>query len=834
MNNLIPTHLRDLYKISETHKHFKTARKLEKVIYSTQMKILNIEIFDLHRHIHFLSKELGFLSRNLGDNLPPHIYNTITNRFSDTFYRFRYRLSIEYGKKFAWLEYKNKEFLFKKIKPIRYSCTIKGEDIKFFHKDNMKNVDYPIMEVNLDPKKFVSSKMDPLSHTNSKWFINLTNITIPEKVSNLLQLGGKFGLPIDSFFKKNAIHEFIKDVEFYNRHITEDIKSKIRNITIPFFHRLIHNRNSEKMIEKKIIELKNVTVKFCKSNPNVIFTRADKGNVTVAIDKTDYLNKIETMLQDQNTYMLISKDPMKNIEKCLNTRLKKWLHNNYITKQTYFSLFSSDSALPKAYGLPKIHKKNYPYRIIVSSINTALYKLASFLQSIITSSLPHDNRQVKNSFELYETLSGKRICNTHKLISLDVVSLFTNIPQDLAINSVTNRWTSISKKTGIPKEEFIEAIVLVLSSTFFVFNKKIYKQTYGTPMGSPLSPVIAYLVLQDLEEKALGMIDCDISFYYRYVDDIILAAPNEKITKIVEIFNSFHDRLQFTVEYENNRTLNFMDLLLCVVGDKIVIDWFHKETFSGRFLSFYSNHPMCHKIGIIFNLIDRAILLSHPKHHQKNIEICIDLLLDNGYPLDLIFDKIDTRIKKIFLNKVHSDMNNSILPNKKNDTDLETNKKFFVIPYMCGISETVASLFNKSVYTVGFKGLNKLDKIVRVQKDYTEHSHKNNVVYKINCKNCDASYVGQTKRQIRTRIKEHYNNIKTDKSKHSVITEHIINFNHNFDWDNIKIMDTESNYNKRLVSEMLHIKEQKNGINLHKDTELLDESYSAILSDLSK
>jgi len=141
-------------------------------------------------------------------------------------------------------------------------------------------------------------------------------------------------------------------------------------------------------------------------------------------------------------------------------------------------------------------------------------------------------------------------------------------------------------------------------------------------------------------------------------------------------------------------------------------------------------------------------------------------------------------------------------------------------------------MFDKSVFTVGFRGMNKLNNIVRVQKDHVEHSHKNNVVYKINCKNCDASYVGQTKRQIRTRIKEHYNNIKSDKSKHSVITEHILNFNHNFDWENIKILDSECNYNKRLVSEMLHIKEQKNGINSQKDTEFLDESYFCILNDL--
>jgi len=104
--------------------------------------------------------------------------------------------------------------------------------------------------------------------------------------------------------------------------------------------------------------------------------------VTVAIDKIKYLNKIETMLQDKNTYIIIEKDPMKGIERCLNNMLKKWFQNNYITKQTYFSLFSSDSGLPKAYGLPKIHKKDYPFRIIVSSINTALALCISFIFAI--------------------------------------------------------------------------------------------------------------------------------------------------------------------------------------------------------------------------------------------------------------------------------------------------------------------------------------------------------------------------------------------------------------------------------------------------------------------
>jgi len=45
-----------------------------------------------------------------------------------------------------------------------------------------------------------------------------------------------------------------------------------------------------------------------------------------------------------------------------------------------------------------------------------------------------------------------------------------------------------------------------------------------------------------------------------------------------------------------------------------------------------------------------------------------------------------------------------------------------------------------------------------------------------------------------------------------VIAQHIYKFNHEFDWDNTQILDFETNYNKRPISlsEMIHIKEQKN------------------------
>ena len=160
-------------------------------------------------------------------------------------------------------------------------------------------------------------------------------------------------------------------------------------------------------------------------------------------------------------------------------------------------------------------------------------------------------------------------------------------------------------------------------------------------------------------------------------------------------------------------------------------------------------------------------------------------------------------------------------------------KKFFVIPYINKISEMIVSSVKNTEFITGYRCINKLDKIIKTQKDKNEQPCTSNVVYKINCKDCNASYVGQTKRQLQTRMKEHINNIKLDSARHSVISAHILNEHHSFDWDNVRILDSETNYYKRLISEMLHIKEQKNGLNLNKDTELLSESYFDILEKLA-
>jgi len=127
---------------------------------------------------------------------------------------------------------------------------------------------------------------------------------------------------------------------------------------------------------------------------------------------------------------------------------------------------------------------------------------------------------------------------------------------------------------------------------------------------------------------------------------------------------------------------------------------------------------------------------------SQNLNPLISVLLENDYSFKFIFDNTNNHFKSL-INKQTMKQKSTNLP-----TPI-TNPFWFIISFILSIFEK----FNSSEIRVFFFSLNKLHKFIKVHKDPLPHNSKNSIVYRISCdENCDASYVGQTDRQLKTRI----------------------------------------------------------------------------------
>lgn len=123
-------------------------------------------------------------------------------------------------------------------------------------------------------------------------------------------------------------------------------------------------------------------------------------------------------------------------------------------------------------------------------------------------------------------------------------------------------------------------------------------------------------------------------------------------------------------------------------------------------------------------------------------------------------------------------------------------------------------------------------KIIGLGKDTIDPKKRSNVVYKITCGSCPATYIGETKRYLGTRLKEHARYIKNENTN-SVIFRHISeNEGHFFDFGSAQVVDVESFPRKRKFSEMINICFHDNTINRIEDTQFLQTTYKTAVKSI--
>lgn len=130
-------------------------------------------------------------------------------------------------------------------------------------------------------------------------------------------------------------------------------------------------------------------------------------------------------------------------------------------------------------------------------------------------------------------------------------------------------------------------------------------------MGSPLSPLLADIFMDNLEKQIFNSGHPqlkNVTYWYRYVDDIIVlwTGTYRQLKNFTDFLNSIHANIQFTVEKENeNRTLNFLDLSITLVNDRHAFDIYRKPTHTDTVIHNSSQHPPSHKHAAFHSMVHR-------------------------------------------------------------------------------------------------------------------------------------------------------------------------------------------------------------------------------------
>lgn len=661
---------------------------------------------------------------------------------------------------------------------------------------------------------------------SSDWAINLTNIPLPNEVKILMGLSPKFSLPHKEIPNKTILH-LIAETEDTLRLIPGEENSTKRNIIRCRISQLINGHLSHRNLnaqDKFFIHLETTTKKFLKEHKDIIIIPSDKGNKTVFMWRNDYETKMAAIVSDENIYQKITRDNTLAIETKNNQIVKRLHDGGYIDGITKQCLTTHNSRIPRMYGLPKIHKTGIPLRPIVSCIMSPTYALSKFLNNILKPITNLRGFNVKDSFQFVERIRNIDVPDGYKMISLDVVSLFPNIPRDLALEIINEMWDSINTHTNINNTLFMSIVKFCLETSYFTYDGQCYSQIDGMPMGGPLSPIIADIVMDYAISKILTKIPENIICLTKYVDDIFCLVPEDKIGDILCAFNNFHNKLQFTVEVEREGGLAYLDTYILRTNNKLETLWYKKAIASDRMLNYMSKHPLNQKISTAIGYIKRVQNLTTTDNYNiKNTIFC--RLRMNGFPSSLI-----NSLWNIHSTPHHT---NTQIPNS---TPGSINTIYRTITYIPKLSDLIRQIIETEISDVkiAFKSSNNISKMLSNTKQNIDPWMESGVVYSIPCE-CGKRYIGKTIQRLKDRVSQHKRSTRHHamlNQEHDVtaLVTHTKQHGHQFMFDQTEIIDKCPQNKKLEILESLHIYLTKNeNVNKKLDYQGISSTYAALL-----
>lgn len=184
---------------------------------------------------------------------------------------------------------------------------------------------------------------------------------------------------------------------------------------------------------------------------------------------------------------------------------------------------------PAFYGLPKIHKTivDPPLRPIVSGNGSLIEPMSQYIDSFIKKLVPDLPAYLGDTTDILNAVDHLKVSTDCILATLDVQSLYTNIPHTGGLEALTHFLEKRPEGISPPNEFLLTLTEMALKMNFFQYGGSYYIQSQGTAMGAAFAPNYANLFMGYWEQKcidnpATNTFHSKISLYRRYIDDIFM------------------------------------------------------------------------------------------------------------------------------------------------------------------------------------------------------------------------------------------------------------------------------------------------------------------------
>ena len=393
----------------------------------------------------------------------------------------------------------------------------------------------------------------------------------------------------------------------------EDALTGIRTgiLSAPLNHVRDNLSPYERNAIKNLVQLRN--------EGHIVIQPMDKTGGLAVFDRKDYVEGLEKILTEKAQFVGETTENKDFYQPALiehlnegliliQEQVEKGLNNGWISKDEAKAMAPTEAKPGRLYGLAKVHKKVKegeipPFRPIVSgsgSLTENISKFVDFHGKPLLSSLPSYIEDTPDLLRSLEDLKTEEFPEEAIPVTIDVVGLYSNIPQAQAFDCMQKAFNTRSKslQDSVPTIFLMNLLTLVLTLNIFTFDNALYLQLWGIAMGTICAPTVANIFMgvfeKDLLERAPGKQYIYKKFWRRFIDDILLiwTGSEEELKEFLAFMDSIHPTIKFTSDYNfQTKSVAFLDTRITIKNGKLTTDLYKKETHSAQYLLPSSTHP---------------------------------------------------------------------------------------------------------------------------------------------------------------------------------------------------------------------------------------------------